>query len=54
MQNDSTNIRISLETKKKLDKNKIIPDESYNNAISRIIDELKNLRNQRGKNRRLV
>lgn len=53
MQEQTTNIRISLSTKEKIDKNKIIDDESYNNAISRLIDEIEQFRKKLGKNRRL-
>lgn len=57
MVNDTTNIRIEVKTKTQLDNFKIIPEETYNNAIIRLLNELleskKQLDRLQGKNKQL-
>ncbi len=54
MENDkSTSIRIDAGTKEKLDTYKLIPDETHNSLIIRLLAELDQLRKIPQKNRKL-
>jgi len=47
-------IALTEGTKSRLNTFKIIDDETYDNLINRLIDEIEQFRKKRGKNRHLV
>lgn len=54
MENDKiTSIRVDVATKEKLDTYKVIPDETHNNLLNRLLKELDQLRKIPRKNKKL-